>query len=266
MISFRYHIFTIVAIFLAVGLGLLFGTSVVQPALIHDLHRQVDQLTKEGSATRAEVGDLRAQVGELEKAGDILAAVDPGTLSGAQVVLVTHDGVDAGLLSEARRSLSEAGTKIVAILSVTDRMAATDEQSRQTLAELLDMSAATDAATLQDRAAQILAQRLAAGGTRRGVQPAGSDPLEAFLAANFLTTPAGSPAISSSDLPGIGGKGQIVVVLSGGNGEPAVTPQAFFVPLVDDLVQRGATVLHEGRQGPHTWVTMADPEGNEFCV
>jgi hypothetical protein len=32
------------------------------------------------------------------------------------------------------------------------------------------------------------------------------------------------------------------------------------------LVARGATVLHEGRQGPHTWVTMADPAGNEFCV
>jgi hypothetical protein len=32
------------------------------------------------------------------------------------------------------------------------------------------------------------------------------------------------------------------------------------------LVARGATVLHHGRQGPYTWVTMADPEGNEFCV
>ncbi|HSJ72135.1 MAG TPA: VOC family protein [Acidimicrobiia bacterium] len=34
----------------------------------------------------------------------------------------------------------------------------------------------------------------------------------------------------------------------------------------DQLVSRGATVLYEGRQGPHTWLTMADPEGNEFCV
>jgi hypothetical protein len=34
----------------------------------------------------------------------------------------------------------------------------------------------------------------------------------------------------------------------------------------DSLVRRGATVLHEGRQGPHTWVTFADPEGNEFCA
>ena len=32
------------------------------------------------------------------------------------------------------------------------------------------------------------------------------------------------------------------------------------------LVERGATVLYEGQQGPHRWVTMADPEGNEFCV
>ncbi|QSB16714.1 VOC family protein [Natronosporangium hydrolyticum] len=32
------------------------------------------------------------------------------------------------------------------------------------------------------------------------------------------------------------------------------------------LTARGATFLHHGRQGPHTWVTMADPEGNEFCV
>jgi hypothetical protein len=28
----------------------------------------------------------------------------------------------------------------------------------------------------------------------------------------------------------------------------------------------GARELGRGRQGPHTWVTMADPEGNEFCV
>jgi len=35
---------------------------------------------------------------------------------------------------------------------------------------------------------------------------------------------------------------------------------------VEALTARGARVLHTGAQGPHTWVTMADPEGNEFCV
>ena len=35
---------------------------------------------------------------------------------------------------------------------------------------------------------------------------------------------------------------------------------------VERLVARGAAVLHEGRQGPHRWVTIADPEGNELCI
>ena len=34
----------------------------------------------------------------------------------------------------------------------------------------------------------------------------------------------------------------------------------------DRLIARGATFLHEGQQGPHRWITLADPEGNEFCV
>jgi hypothetical protein len=32
------------------------------------------------------------------------------------------------------------------------------------------------------------------------------------------------------------------------------------------LTAKGATVLHRGRQGPYAWVTVADPEGNEFCI
>jgi hypothetical protein len=32
------------------------------------------------------------------------------------------------------------------------------------------------------------------------------------------------------------------------------------------LVELGASELWEGQQGPHRWVTLADPEGNEFCV
>jgi hypothetical protein len=32
------------------------------------------------------------------------------------------------------------------------------------------------------------------------------------------------------------------------------------------LVAAGAKELHRGSQGPHEWATLADPEGNEFCV
>ena len=32
------------------------------------------------------------------------------------------------------------------------------------------------------------------------------------------------------------------------------------------LAERGATEVGGGQQGPHRWITYADPEGNEFCV
>ncbi|GHJ42672.1 hypothetical protein Cs7R123_00140 [Catellatospora sp. TT07R-123] len=32
------------------------------------------------------------------------------------------------------------------------------------------------------------------------------------------------------------------------------------------MEQLGAKRLWDGQQGPHSWIAMADPEGNEFCV
>jgi hypothetical protein len=36
--------------------------------------------------------------------------------------------------------------------------------------------------------------------------------------------------------------------------------------LVARCIEMGATKLWDGQQGPQTWVTLADPEGNEFCI
>jgi Glyoxalase-like domain len=35
---------------------------------------------------------------------------------------------------------------------------------------------------------------------------------------------------------------------------------------VAELLKLGAKRLYDGQQGPQTWITVADPEGNEFCV
>ena len=35
---------------------------------------------------------------------------------------------------------------------------------------------------------------------------------------------------------------------------------------VGRLVAAGARELHRASQGPHSWVTLADPEGNELCL
>jgi hypothetical protein len=35
---------------------------------------------------------------------------------------------------------------------------------------------------------------------------------------------------------------------------------------IEDLLARGATFLWRGEEGPSKWATLADPQGNEFCV
>jgi hypothetical protein len=35
---------------------------------------------------------------------------------------------------------------------------------------------------------------------------------------------------------------------------------------LDRLVSSGGAFLYRGQQGPHSWVTIADPEGNELCI
>lgn len=36
--------------------------------------------------------------------------------------------------------------------------------------------------------------------------------------------------------------------------------------LIDLALHLGATHMWDGEQGPAKWVTLADPEGNEFCI
>ncbi len=43
-------------------------------------------------------------------------------------------------------------------------------------------------------------------------------------------------------------------------------PQEDLVAVRRDLIGRGAVEIGEGQQGPHRWITLADPEGNEFCL
>lgn len=238
MISFRYHLITIVAVFLALGLGLLAGTTVLDQGLVNNLRRQTDRLRGDLGDLQTEVGQLRDQTGQMERAGDVLPTLDRGLLSGVPVVVVTQQGTADAVLNQALRSLETARADLIAVLTLTDRMALTDEPSQQALAQILGLAPTTDAEVLRGAAAEDLAQRLAVGLPRRGAQPTQKDVLDEMLADNFVT----APGITKDDVLAVGGRDQVVVVLTGGAEDPAVMPDDFMVPLVQGLVQRGATV------------------------
>ena len=226
MISFRYYLITIVAIFLALGLGVLAGSTVLDQGLVSSLQAQTERL-------RADLGDLRGQVNDLRFSRDTLAefsetvlpALTRGTLVGREVVIVTDQGaIDDGLAPLTVAALRGAGAEVVTALRVDPRLSATTPATRQALADALQQPRSTPARELVAKAASQLAERLAT------TRPQPDDVLGRLEDAGFV---AGLTDISIAD---IGGRSQAIVVLHGGTQQLEPKPSAFLVPLVESLV------------------------------
>jgi Copper transport outer membrane protein, MctB len=231
VISFRYHIVSIVAVFLAVGLGVLFGTTVVNEGIVSRLDAQSGEFERSADLLRNRVEVLEGNLGRFrDQLGAMVPALVTDQLVGTNVVLVTHDGVDDGLMGEARRALDLSGANVILEMSVTSRISTEDEAAGEELAAILGVEPdAPD--VLAGEAGQALAQRLADG--RDSVVDPTQDLLDKLLRAGFLVSQGG---FSAEDLATIGGDGQVVVVLAGAQRELPTDPGAFLIPLVETLV------------------------------
>ena len=250
MISFRYHVFTIVAIFLAVALGIAVGNAYVQPALVQSLRQQTDQLRSGLHEWQSKYDRVNAELGSLEQATNVLQMVDGGQLAGARVVVVTQDGTDPDVLDRAVSALKTAQADVVAVLSVTDRMLPADGQAAADLAGVLGLAPSTPPSDVATVAATTLADRLAVGPPRKGAHP-GDDVLDTLLRRQYVRF--AGPVVPERDLPQIGGRGEIVVALSGSADPLTLAPNDFMVPFVEATVARGGLIA-AGEA-----VTNADP-------
>ncbi|HXF56569.1 MAG TPA: copper transporter, partial [Actinomycetota bacterium] len=181
MISFRFHLVSIVAVFLALALGVLVGTTVVSQGVISDLERRADEALQRSEELRDQVGELQADLRSWEAFG---ASVEPllvgGQLAGRGVVVVTQEDVDPAELDGVLRALQESGATSLPVLVLTDRLALADGSSQAELAAALGSAPGGDPVALAAEAARRLAHRLAAG---PGPEP---DLLEQLVAGGFL--------------------------------------------------------------------------------
>lgn len=122
MIDFRYHLVSIVAIFLALTIGIVLGTTLLQDPALNAAKKVSEQLTTEKQELRTQLDALRHR----EAGNDsFVAAVTPklvaGTLSGQSVLLVEAPGAADSLREQQQAVLERAGAKVVGRISVTDR-------------------------------------------------------------------------------------------------------------------------------------------------
>ena len=233
MISFRYHLVSIVAVFLALSLGVLIGTTVVNQGVLNQIKDRADASAKRSRDLEKQVADLQTQ---LSDGNDFSRAAEPllveGRLPGTEVVLVTQEGVNAGDLDGVRRTLQDAGAKVVAELVITKRMALTDATAQSELMGLVGASSSSDQTALIRAAAQKLAARLSAGPATPE-----TDLLDQLRTAGFLIIRGGGTPEQ------IGSAFQSVVLLAGGSDPPTLDPSQFLQPLAVSLVDSARPVV-----------------------
>lgn len=120
MISFRYHLVSIVAVFLALALGVVVGTTALNGPVTKNLRNQVDSAKQQRDSLAGQVKALHGRVGDAGQfaatyGGELVA----GTLTGKNVVLVSLPGVRSAMQNGVTRQLSAAGAKISGRVTLT---------------------------------------------------------------------------------------------------------------------------------------------------
>jgi len=165
VIDFRYHLVSIVSIFLALAVGIVLGAGPLQQQIGRTLTNQVSTLRKEKDDLRAQLTAVQAQ---SDAADDFATAVTPelvaAKLGGRSVAIVTLPGAQSTTVEELGNTLRASGATVSGVLQVETawveptRRAFRDELSA-TVAPSVGADTPTDA-TLEDRMAALLARAL----------------------------------------------------------------------------------------------------------
>ncbi|MFL5781951.1 MAG: copper transporter [Thermoleophilaceae bacterium] len=113
MLDFRYHALSLVAVFLALGIGIVLGSSLGDTVVSQANRDLANSLRGDLNAARADATRARAGVAErerlLEQAANPIAA---GRLRGEQVALVSSGALPAEVQSDAREAVRLGGGRL----------------------------------------------------------------------------------------------------------------------------------------------------------
>lgn len=164
MIDFRFLIITIVAVFLALTIGIMVGSGFIGAPLTENLKNSVDSVRDRNNELRDERSELDNQ---LDGARQFIDSVEPfavaSALQGRQVVLFTFDRTSQDMISEISDSVETAGGEILTTVTFSDKLALQDQAQRDELGLIL-ASTSDDAPQLRTETASELGLRAAAAG------------------------------------------------------------------------------------------------------
>ncbi len=121
MIDFRYHIVSLVAVFLALGVGIVLGSGPLDEQIQGALQTQTDDLRAEQRDLRGQVNDLQRQVAVGEEfAQEVITPTTANQLADRRVVFFVLPGAENDLADQAGQVLERAGATVTGRVNVTD--------------------------------------------------------------------------------------------------------------------------------------------------
>jgi Copper transport outer membrane protein, MctB len=123
MINIRYHVFSLIAVFLALAIGLAAGSTVVKESIVDSLRENQDRLESQLGDLEEQNDELELRVARLEETDRRLRDEGPlalldGRLLGMDVVLVVGEGLDGDVRSSVRDSFVVAGAGLAGEIEV----------------------------------------------------------------------------------------------------------------------------------------------------
>jgi hypothetical protein len=210
MISFRFHLMSLTAVFLALALGIVLGYTVINEATVTGLENRI-------KVVRGQKDDAERDLSVWTKFGaDAESALVFGQLNGVRVLVVAQEGTDSGVLDGLDQALATAGSIDAGRIIVSNKWAESGATTRTAIAGALGIVGPISTEAVTATAAERLAGELAEGG---------GPTLGALIASNLVRLDAGDPATTP------GPNARIVIV-------SASAPKGFTEPIARALGQK----------------------------
>jgi hypothetical protein len=248
VIDFRYHLVSIVAVFLALAIGIVIGATALTPKVEAGLDKVSSREERQITQDRTKINNLQNQI-SADQVFDQASAplLLDKLLTGQKVVLVTAPGSDGTTISGITSALKQAGAKVTGQVALQPAFFATTASTEDSLADLAQKVAPSsvilsDTTGQRDPIAGITGQQQAAR----------------VIAAALVTT----DSTGSTDLPatqvktildGFSQHGYLQVSLASGSSTPAQATLAVVVipanpPTLGDTDPANLALISLGEQ------------------
>lgn len=121
MIDFRYHLVSIVSIFMALAVGIVLGAGPLKGSIGDTLTTEVTQLREDRAALRTELDAARkGATARDDFTRDAASRLVGGALTGTSVALVVLPDADADQVGEVEELLTAAGAEVVSRTTIEE--------------------------------------------------------------------------------------------------------------------------------------------------